>query len=153
MDVSTMMHFIPTHNLCDFHCASQYLQIVHLKSNQHTKHPDKPESICYCPTQTSSMQWTAALFRLLTVASSIHNRLTSCSVRLQWLVRLKNAPKPTSTRRTPIELGPTINETTSWLRFVCQLTVSRPVNSLCKVLFQLSLTVLVCYRCRSNISK
>lgn len=45
-----------------------------------------------------------------------------------------------------------INETTSWLRFVCQLTVSRPVNSLCKVLFQLSLTVLVCYRCRSRIA-
>ena len=48
---------------------------------------------------------------------------------------------------------PNYNETTSWLRFVCQLTVSRPVNSLCKVLFQLSLTVLVCYRCRSRIMR
>ena len=44
-----------------------------------------------------------------------------------------------------------ISETTSWLRFVCQLTVSRPVNFLCKVLFQLSLTVLIRYRCCSRI--
>lgn len=76
----------------------------------------------------------------------IANRLTGCSVRLQsWLAQEYTKYLYSA------ELGPN-SETTSWLRFVCQLTVSRPVNSLCKVLFQLSLTVLVCYRCRSRIA-
>lgn len=84
----------------------------------------------------------------LCVTQPTADRLTSCSVRLQnWLgVRIR----PRLSART--ELRPTNSETTSWLRFVCQSTVSRPVNSLCKVLFQLSLTVLVCYRCRSRIT-
>ena len=59
-------------------------------------------------------------------------------------------------RNTPIKyhwlnLAQNLSETTSWLRFACILTVSRPLNSLCNVLSQLSLTVLVCYRCRSRI--
>ena len=77
------------------------------------------------------------------------DRLTGCSVRLQSLAGCLRIRQRLS---TPTELEPTNNETTSWLRFVCQSTVSRPVNSLCKVLFQLSLTVLVCYRCRSRIT-
>lgn len=76
------------------------------------------------------------------------DRLTGCSVRLQsWM---SERIRPRLSART--ELRPPNSETTSWLRFVCQSTVSRPVNSLCKVLFQLSLTVLVCYRCRSRIT-
>ena len=70
-----------------------------------------------------------------------------------YAYKVSRSQEYTRASRPKLNLAQLNNETTSWLRFVCQLTVSRPVNSLCKVLFQLSLTVLVCYRCRSRIMR
>lgn len=129
-----------------FHFASQYSAIVHSShGQQHEKHRDATALLL----PRTNRQCVARSDCSLCDTQPMADRLTGCSVRLQGWLSSENTP---ALLLTPTELRPTNNETTSWLRFVCQLTVSRPVNSLCKVLFQLSLTVLVCYRCRSRIT-
>lgn len=131
----------------DFHFASQYLAIVLLLATSNTRRVQDSTALLL---SLANKRFAESSAEALQTTVPMANRLTGCSVRLQSLAKLWTTQVLVKTLAEPsLKLN---DETTSWLRFVCQSTVSRPVNSLCKVLFQLSLTVLVCYRCRSRIA-